>query len=151
MILKVLKDKDPILRKVCKEASPTLHLKFANNMLTTMKAHKAVGLAANQVGKALRIITISAPKFHGIMFNPEIVSKSEEIFEFGEGCLSIKKKFVNTKARSKTIVVKWQDSKGKYNESEFEDLSSVVIQHEIDHLNGILLIDYIESEDGKET
>lgn len=142
MILKILNDKSPILREVCQEASPTLHFKFANSMLTTMKAHKAVGLAANQVGKALRIITISTPKFTGIMFNPEIISKSEEVFEMNEGCLSIKKKFINTKTRSKTIEIKWQDKTGKYNQFIFEDLSSVIIQHEIDHLDGKLMTDY---------
>lgn len=146
MILKVLNDKSPLLRKVCLESSPTNHSKFALSMLTTMKAHNAVGLAANQVGKLLRIITLNTPEFQGVMFNPEIVSKSEEIFNFTEGCLSQKKKFVDTGKRAKTIEVKWQDKSGSYNTKEFSDLTSVVIQHEIDHLNGILMSDYENNE-----
>lgn len=120
-------------------------------MLTTLKSHKALGLAANQVGKKVRIIALNTDQFQGIMFNPEILTKSDETFDFNEGCLSIKKKFLNTKTRSKTIKVKWQDKSGKYNEKEFNDLSSVVIQHEIDHLNGVLFTDYLEKNNGKET
>jgi len=148
MILKILNDKDPILKKVCQVAVPQLHLKFANRMLVTMKAHKAIGLAANQVGKNLRIIALNTPEFSVLMFNPEIITKSEEIFNFNEGCLSIKNKFIDTKTRSKTIRVKWQDLSGKYNESEFNDLSSVAIQHEVDHLNGVLFTDYLEKDNG---
>lgn len=76
------------------------------------------------------------------MFNPIIISKVEEKIDFLEGCLSIKNKRTNTKTRSKTIVVKWQDKTGAYNKKEFTDISSVILQHEIDHLNGVLMSDY---------
>ncbi|CAB4124604.1 Def N-formylmethionyl-tRNA deformylase [uncultured Caudovirales phage] len=141
MILKILNDKHPTLRKVCSwVVKPSDFNSFAMSMMTTMKAHKALGLAANQVGKTLRIITIDTPDFSGIMFNPEILSKSEEPINFPEGCLSIKGKTVIT-TRSKKIEVRWQDSKGLYNQKEYEDLTAVVIQHEVDHLSGLLMTD----------
>lgn len=143
MILKILNDKDPTLRKVCARVEkPLAYSSFALSMLTTMKSHKALGLAANQVGKAICIITINTPDFSGVMFNPEIIERSEEKFRFTEGCLSIKNTFLDLEVRSKTIKVKWQDKDGSYNEKEFNDLTSVVIQHEIDHLLGITMRDY---------
>ena len=142
MILKVLPDKHPSLRKVCKEVIPGTQTKLALSMISTLKAHQALGLAANQVGKHFRMIAIDAPEFQGMMYNPEIIDRSEEIFNFKEGCLSMKGKFIDTNARSKTIKVKWQDKSGEYNEQEFNDLTSVVIQHEIDHLDGKLMSDY---------
>lgn len=143
MILKILPDKHPSLRQVCQKVTPQQHSKLALSMLTTLKAHQALGLAANQVGRNLRIIALATPQFQGIMYNPEIIEKSEDIFNMNEGCLSIKGKFIDTNTRSKTIKVKWQDKFGMYNENEFSDLSSVVIQHEIDHLDGKLMTDYI--------
>lgn len=142
MILKILPDKHPSLRQVCQKVTPEQYSKLALSMLTTLKAHQALGLAANQVGRNLRIIALATPQFQGIMYNPEIIERSEDIFNVNEGCLSIKGKFIDTNARSKTIKVKWQDKFGKYNEQEFNDLSSVVIQHEIDHLDGKLMTDY---------
>lgn len=142
MILKILSDKHSSLRKVCQEVDPTKQTKLSLSMISTLKAHKALGLAANQVGKHFRIIALATPQFSGIMYNPEIIEKSEDIYNMNEGCLSMKGKFIDTNARSKTIKVKWQDKTGKYNEQEFNDLTSVVIQHEIDHLNGVLMSDY---------
>jgi peptide deformylase len=144
MILKVLSDKHPSLRQVCQKVDdPSTQTKLALSMLSTLKAHKALGLAANQVGKHIRIIALATPEFQGIMYNPEILEKSEEIFNLKEGCLSMKGKFVDTNARSKTIKVKWQDKSGEYKEQEFTDLTSVVVQHEIDHLDGKLMSDYV--------
>jgi len=143
MNLKIYSDKDAILRVPCEKVESIKdHLSFATSMYFTMKSLKAAGLAANQVGKSLRIITISSPQFEGIMFNPIIISKVEEKIDFLEGCLSIKNKRTNTKTRSKTITVGWQDKTGTYNQKEFTDLTAVIIQHEIDHLSGILMTDY---------
>jgi peptide deformylase len=143
MNLKILNDKDPILRKECSQVENIKeHIPFATSMYFTMKANKALGLAANQAGKSLRIISLSLPDFEGVMFNPIILERVEEVFEFREGCLSIKGAAVNTKCRSKLIKVRWQDKTGTYNEKEFSDLSAVVIQHEIDHLDGKLMTDY---------
>ena len=143
MILKILNDKHISLRMICKEVEePSKELAFAMSMITTMKSHNAVGLAANQVGKQIRLITINTPDFSGAMFNPTILHQSPELFPFPEGCLSIKKKVVNTEIRAKTIRVGWHDKNKTYNEKEFSDLTAVVIQHEIDHLNGRVMTDY---------
>ena len=143
MILKILNDKHPSLRTICNVVDkPSTHFSFAMSMLTTMKAHKALGLAANQVGKPLRIITINTPDFSGIMFNPEILSKSDELQHFLEGCLSAKGKTVDTNSRAKSIEVRWQEKDGSCIEKRFSDLTAVVIQHEVDHLNAIMMSDY---------
>jgi len=143
MILKILNDKNPILRKICaKVEKPSAYSSLALSMLTTMKSYKALGLAANQVGHSLCIIALDTPDYSGIMFNPEILEKSEEKYRFTEGCLSIKNTYIDLEVRSKTIKVRWQDKDGSYNEKEFNDLTSVVIQHEIDHLLGITMTQY---------
>lgn len=143
MNLKILNDRDPLLRKECSKVENIKeHIPFATSMYFTMKSKKAIGLAANQVGKSIRIISLSLPDFEGVMFNPIILERVEEVFEFLEGCLSIKDKGINTKSRSKSIKVQWQDKTGTYNEKEFSDLSAVAIQHEIDHLDGKLMTDY---------
>lgn len=143
MILKILNDKNPILRKICSKVErPSFYSSLALSMMTTMKSYKAVGLAANQVGYSLCIIAIDTPDFSGIMFNPEILERSEEKYRYTEGCLSIKNTYLNLEIRSKTIKVKWQNKDGSYNEKEFNDLTSVVIQHEVDHLLGRTMKDY---------
>ena len=142
MILKILNDKHPSLRTACSDVRPSDHFAFAMSMMTTMKAHKALGLAANQVGKPLRIITIDTPDFSGIMFNPEILSKSDELQYFPEGCLSVKGKTIDTNSRARSIEVRWQEKDGSYIEKRFSDLTAVVIQHEVDHLNAIMMSDY---------
>jgi len=149
MILKILNDKHPSLRTACSDVRPSDHFAFAMSMMTTMKAHKALGLAANQVGKPLRIITIDIPDFSGIMFNPQILIKSTVILPFPEGCLSLKGKTVNTNARVTRVEVGWQDRYGMYNKKEFTDLTAVVIQHEIDHLLGLLMTDYGDNNELK--
>lgn len=143
MILKILNDKHPSLRSICSRVEePSKYSSFVMSMLTTMKSHNAVGLAANQVGKSLQIITINTPDFSGVMFNPEILHLTPETIPFLEGCLSVKGVTHSTNTRAKTIKVRWQDKNKMYNEKEFNDLTAVVIQHEIDHLNGIVFTDY---------
>ena len=143
MNLKILNSKDPSLRRICSKVENIKeHVPFAISLYFTMKAKKAVGLAANQVGRSIRIISLSIPDYEGIMFNPIILERSEEVFEFLEGCLSIEGTNINTKSRSKSIKVQWQDKYGSYNEKEFMDISAVAIQHEIDHLDSKLMTDY---------
>lgn len=152
MILKILNDKHPMLRTICSYVvKPSDFSKFAMSMFTTMKAHKAVGLAANQVGKSVRIITIDTPDFSGTMFNPEILERSQDFQCFPEGCLSVKNTKVNTGLRAQAIMVKWLDKNDIINVDTFNGLTSVVIQHEIDHLNGILMTDYDDKENTKPT
>ncbi len=114
---------------------------FGKALLVTMKAQKGIGLAAPQVGILKRIIAIwideQAPM---VFFNPEIVSSSEELFPFSEGCLSVPGYFED-RQRAKTIKLKFQDNLGTEHEAEFKDIYAFCIQHEIDHLNGRVFID----------
>jgi len=117
-----------------------------DNMIETMYAAPGVGLAAPQVGqpKRLAVIDISsrADKFPLlVLVNPVIVSSEGEV-EFEEGCLSLPEYTALVK-RAENVVVKAQDRDGKAIEIEGTDLFAIALQHEIDHLDGILLIDRI--------
>jgi peptide deformylase len=119
-----------------------------DNMIETMYAAPGVGLAAPQVGqsKRLAVIDISSreDKFPLLVIvNPVIVSSEGEI-EFEEGCLSLPEYTALVK-RSEQVVVKAQDRDGKAIEIEGTDLLAIALQHEIDHLEGILLIDRISA------
>ncbi len=119
-------------------------VKLARDMAETMYAADGVGLAAPQVGLALRLIVldVSPEEERGkplALVNPEIVSREDEI-EWEEGCLSLPGITVPTK-RSGKVVVKAQDVTGKPLQVVGEGLLAVALQHEIDHLEGRLLLD----------
>ncbi|MBQ8870422.1 MAG: peptide deformylase [Alphaproteobacteria bacterium] len=126
--------------------------KFLDDMLETMYASRGVGLAAPQVGVSKRIIVIDAEQKEVdgeyrqgnpmYLVNPEIVYKSEETILFCEGCLSVPKQSADVE-RHYAIKVRYLDYNGKAQEIEAEDYLAVVLQHEIDHLDGILYIDRI--------
>jgi peptide deformylase len=117
------------------------------DMVETMYAHDGVGLAAPQIGESLRAIIVDAsgadPEGPGLlkMVNPEIVSQEGEI-EFEEGCLSVPDLRVTMK-RSAKIRARYLDENGKEQEIDAEGLLAVAIQHEIDHLDGRLIIDNV--------
>lgn len=145
-ILQVYKNTDLVLRVKCKEVENinVKILQLVNDMWETMESMNAIGLAANQVGEDYRIICIKGPEFSGIMINPEIVEWSDEIFHFVEGCLSMSGLGVDTGKRSRAIKVKYTAIDGKLQELWTKDLTSVIIQHEVDHLDGILMTDYLD-------
>ncbi|MBQ7303472.1 MAG: peptide deformylase [Alphaproteobacteria bacterium] len=126
--------------------------KLLKDMLETMYADKGVGLAAPQVGVSKRIIVIDTeqrdedgnykPGNPMYLINPEIIYKSEEMIWFCEGCLSVPKQSADVERHYK-IKVRYLDYDGKEQEIEAEDYPAVVLQHEIDHLDGILYIDRI--------
>ena len=126
--------------------------KFLDDMLETMYASKGVGLAAPQVGVSKRIIVIDAEQKEVdgeykrgnpmCLVNPEIVYKSEETILFCEGCLSVPKQSADVE-RHYAIKVRYLDYNSKEQEIEAEDYLAVILQHEIDHLDGILYIDRI--------
>ncbi len=100
-----------------------------------------IGLAATQVGVSRRIIVIDAGEGFSAYINPEIVEKSEAVDSMEEGCLSLPGVRV-TISRSSAVKVKAQNLKGEESLFEAEGLLARVFQHEIDHLNGVLIIDH---------
>lgn len=119
---------DDTIRTICK------------GMEDIMKENNGVGISGNQVGILKRIIVILNENKVVHMINPEIVIAKNEWEVDEEGCLSIPKTFIHKK-RLKTIKVKYRDLKGKPHIEEYCGLTARVIQHEIDHLNGILMTD----------
>lgn len=122
-----------------------------DKMLRTMYAAQGIGLAANQVGLLNRVVVMDiAQREDGgnrvpiFMVNPEIVWKSEEPSIWEEGCLSIPGQYAEIE-RPRSVKVKYVDYDGHQREAEFSDLGSHCVQHEIDHLNGVLFYDYLSS------
>ena len=148
--LAIIKLPDPILRKV---SAPVERVdnevrKLAADMLETMYAAPGVGLAAVQVGVPRRLIVLDTAKGENeppralVMINPEIVALGKEMREHEEGCLSIPDERVPIE-RPSTVTVRFLDREGKTQELAAEGLLATAIQHEIDHLNGKLIIDYL--------
>jgi len=140
---------DPILRtKTVSVTEVTQELRqLGFEMLASLAEHKAIGLAAPQVGRTESLIVIDTrkadPQFGQIlmMFNPVVNYMDDEKFPYIEGCLSFPDKMVATK-RSGAITVSFTDELGKRHWRVFMGLTAVCIQHEIDHLEGILFIDH---------
>ena len=147
-VLKVLQDNEEPLRKV---STPTLITEgvrdLVRDMKETMLSMNGIGLAAPQVGVNLRVIVVqlmSVGKLVGPvqeMINPVIQSASEDFVEYEEGCLSIPGEYIKLE-RPRSIDVKFQDLRGKYKRWNLKGLEARVVQHEIDHLDGILMVDY---------
>lgn len=113
---------------------------LASDMAETMIADKGIGLAAPQIGESIRLIIVNTKSGPQIMFNPRITKKSLRQEWGEEGCLSIPGVFGNVK-RYKSVDCTFFDSNGHEQTAEAEGLLARVIQHEIDHLDGILFID----------
>ena len=108
------------------------------SMIDVMVKSDGIGLAANQVGVLKRIIIISDESDIKVFINPEITHFSEQKVSLDEGCLSIPETFL-TIIRSENIIVKYRDLKGKPRMERYSGLTSRVIQHEVDHLDGITM------------
>ena len=123
-------------------------IKLAEDMMETMYDAPGIGLAAPQIGVLERLIVMDCAKKEDeepdpvIMVNPLITASSEEISVYEEGCLSIPEHFAEV-TRPELVQVEWIDLDGKQHSGEFGGLKSTCIQHEIDHLNGKLFIDYL--------
>lgn len=109
-----------------------------------MKNFHGIGLAANQIGINLSIFLMNINDCETFFINPKIVSNSTEKITFTEGCLSFPTIQIE-KERFKNITLSWFDIQNNHHTQEFNDLESVCIQHEIDHLNGITFIDHLSS------
>jgi peptide deformylase len=108
------------------------------SMINVMIENNGIGLAANQVGILKRIIIVCDEGNIRVMINPEIVDFSAEMCLFDEGCLSIPETYLPI-SRSKTIRVKYRDLKGKPHIESYSGLTARVIQHEVNHLDGITM------------
>jgi peptide deformylase len=146
---KILSIPDPLLRKV---SEPVLKVdtevkKLMDDMLETMYAAPGIGLAAVQIGILKRAIVIDLSKEDGkrnplFLVNPEITFKSKELTTYEEGCLSIPNQFAEVK-RPSECKINFLDYNGNKDELHAQGLLATCIQHEIDHLNGILFIDHL--------
>lgn len=152
-LYKIICVPDPVLKETANEVgkvTPEIQ-KQMDKMLATMYDAPGIGLAANQVGLLNRVLVMdlsrrdeeeeASPIF---MANPEIIWESEEMSAMEEGCLSIPKQYAEVE-RPAIVRVKYLDYNGKEAELEAEGLLSHCVQHEIDHLNGVLFIDYLSS------
>jgi peptide deformylase len=140
---------DPVLRKTTdpvERVDDELRV-LMDDMLETMYDAPGVGLAAPQIGILRRLIVMDAarddePRNPIVMVNPEILDRSEEMRVHEEGCLSIPE--VTAEVERPAITrVSYLDRAGKPQEAELEGILSTIVQHEIDHLNGVLFIDYL--------
>ena len=144
---KILREKSLRVENVNKDIQQLM-----DDMLETLYAAPGIGLAAIQVGVAKRVIVMDIsrnrdedkePKKDTMYFvNPEIIWKSEDKFTYEEGCLSVPNQFAEID-RPKQCNVKYLDYNGQPQELKADGLLSICIQHEIDHLEGILFIDYL--------
>ena len=148
-IRKVVIEPDPILRKKSESLYQVNNdiRKLLDDMLKTMYAAPGIGLAAVQIGILKRIIVIDISKKEEkknpiFLINPEITYKSKETSIFEEGCLSLPGHFAEIERPAK-CKINYIDYYGKKAELEAEGLLSTCVQHEIDHLNGTLFIDYL--------
>ncbi|MBB4618939.1 peptide deformylase [Sphingomonas abaci] len=153
-VLPIVEIPDPRLRLVSKPVAAVDDAvrQFVADMFDTMYAANGIGLAAIQVGVDQRILVIDlqaeedgegkpirAPKAY---INPEILSVSEELSTYNEGCLSIPDQYAEVR-RPARCRVRWLDETGASQEEELDGLLATCMQHEIDHLNGVLFIDHV--------
>ena len=148
MIRPILIHPDPRLKKLCDPVtaiSPELG-KLAEEMLETMYDAPGIGLAAPQIGVMKRLIVMDCIKDGTpepmVLLNPEVTWSSEDLSTYEEGCLSIPDQYAEVE-RPAAIRARWQDLDGKVHEEEMEGLMATCLQHEMDHLEGILFIDHL--------
>lgn len=141
---------DPRLKKVAEPVSDLSDdlRRLAQDMLETMYDAPGIGLAAPQIGISTRLIVMDCVKDAAetprpmAMFNPEIIAKSDEMRVHEEGCLSIPEVYYDV-TRPAEVTARWIDENGVAHEDTFTGLWATCLQHEIDHLDGVLFIDHI--------
>ncbi len=147
----ILLHPDPRLKKLAKpvaDISDDLRI-LADDMLRTMYEAPGIGLAAPQVGVLDRVIVLDCVKEDGekprpmVMFNPRILAGSDEENTYEEGCLSLPDLYADV-TRPKVVDVEWMDRDGNPQSETFDGLWATCVQHEIDHLDGKLFIDYLK-------
>ena len=149
-IYKLVDFYDPILKEPTVPFKLETHDDFeraryvAFSLAETLSEHEGLGLSANQVGMNERVCAINMGAEIWTLFNPVITSRSLTPSTYQEGCLSYPGLYLTVK-RSERITVKFQAVGGQWVEQEFTGLTAVVIQHELDHLDGVLFTDKVSS------
>lgn len=141
---------DPRLKKIASRVEGVTDelKKLASDMLDTMYDAPGIGLAAPQIGVSKRMIVMDCIKEEGaspepmVLMNPEVIWGSEALNTYEEGCLSIPEQYGEVQ-RPAEVEVRWLDVEGKTREAKFDKLWATCVQHEIDHLEGKLFIDYL--------
>ena len=145
---------DPVLRQISKpvETFDDDLRTLVADMFETMYAAPGIGLAAVQVGVPIRLLVIDLqePEEEGgepvrdprVFINPEILWHSDHEVHYTEGCLSVPEQYAEV-MRPERIRARWQDAEGKTYEEEIDGLLATCLQHEMDHLNGVLFIDHL--------
>lgn len=148
-ILPIIKAPDPILKKRCEPVDKVDDglRRLMDDMLETMYAAPGVGLAAPQIGVHKRVIVVDTSDPEGnrqplMMANPEIIAASDELLLREEGCLSFPDQYEDVE-RPATVRVRYLDHENEIRELDAEGLQAVCVQHEIDHLDGVLLVDHL--------
>ena len=154
MIYPVVVYGHPVLRKISREIPEGQAGlgDFIRNMFETMYDSEGVGLAAPQVGQSVRLFVVDAspfaedePALEGfkkVFINPVVLERSGERVPFNEGCLSIPN-IREDVIREEKVLIRYQDPEGEWHEEEYDGIASRVIQHEYDHLEGILFTDLL--------
>ena len=147
----ILPDKQlRLVSKPIEKVTPEIR-KLADDMFETMYDAPGIGLAAIQVAQPVRLITMDLAKRDEngetnreprVFINPEIIASSAEMSVYEEGCLSIPEYYEEIERPAK-VRVRFTDLDGKLHEEDAEGLYATCIQHEIDHLNGVLFVDYL--------
>jgi peptide deformylase len=153
-LLPILETPHPMLREISTpvEAVDDEIRALVADMFDTMYAAPGIGLAAVQVGvpKRLLVIDLQEPEEEGgepvrkpmVFINPEILEKSETVQVYSEGCLSVPDQYAEVE-RPDHIRARWLDEHGNTHEKELDGLLGICLQHEMDHLEGILFIDHL--------
>ena len=145
--LKILIFPDPKLRKVAKKIDKfdkSLEM-LSKNMLNTMYEAEGIGLAATQIDIHIRLVVMDLSEERNeprVFVNPEYTILDKSPFTYEEGCLSIPG-FNEEISRPSKILLKWQDLQGNFHEEKPDGIFTVCAQHEIDHLDGKLFVDYL--------
>ena len=154
MVYPIIVYGDPVLRKRAKEIEKnTIDLKaFIQDMFDTMYAAHGIGLAAPQIGKSIRLFVVDGTtlddeeedmsNFKKTFINPVIVREDGEEWEFEEGCLSIPNIRENV-SRQEKVKIRYMDEDWNLKEEEYDGVKARIIQHEFDHLDGKMFIDYL--------
>jgi len=145
----ILTIEQPVLRAKAKKVSrfDAYLERLVADLWETMREAPGVGLAAPQVGESLRVLVAEFEDEQVTLVNPEIIKRSEEIETGTEGCLSIPGYVGDHVPRAIAVTVKGRDAKGKEIRVRAEGWFARILQHEVDHLDGILYIDHIRPED----